>query len=229
MPILDEKTKKIVLDEFQKLKEQVRLIFFTQEIECNFCAEAKSVISQVAELSDKIKLEIYNYQLDKPEVEKYKIEQIPALVILAGDHDFGFRFYGTPMGYEFTVLIQMIIIASQRDSGLQPKTRELLKKIDNDLELKIFVTPTCPYCPRAGVSAGRFAYENNLIKVSIIETAEFPHLVQKYNVMGVPKILVNEKIEFTGSLPEPAFAQHLIHSLEHLKGNVSAGAQTEHT
>jgi len=216
MGILDEKMKKQVKEEFKKLKEPVKLLVFSQEFECNYCKETRELLAELAELSGLISLELYDFAKEKEKVERYQIERIPGVVVLSGEQDFGFRYYGVPSGYEFSTLLNVIIMASKGDSGLNLKVKEELKKVQNQLELKIFVIPTCPHCPKAAISASRFAFENRKLKVSIIEATEFPHLAQKYGVMGTPKVVINEVMGFEGALPEPLFVQHLLHAQEHL-------------
>ncbi len=216
MAILDDKTKKIVLEELKKLTGPVKLVYFTQELECDMCRRAREILMELKELSNLITVQVHDFVLDTDPVSKYGIERIPATVILSGEEDFGFRYYGVPTGYEFSVLLNMIVLASRRDTGLTPKVKDELKKIINPLEVKIFVLPTCPHCPRAAFSAGKFAFENRNLKVSVIESAEYPDLVQKYAVMGTPKIVINETVSFDGALPEPLFIAHLLHAQEHL-------------
>jgi hypothetical protein len=58
--------------------------------------------------------------------------------------------------------------------------------------------------------AHKFAVENDLIRADVIDLNEFPQLAIKYSVMGVPKIVVNEKIEFVGAVPENMFLEHVL-------------------
>jgi len=220
---IDDKTKKMVLEEFKKLTNPVKLIFFSQEVECGYCGDTHQLLEQIVALNNLLSLETYDLVKDKEMVKKYGIERIPAIVILAGDQDFGFRYYGMPTGYEFSVIINMIITASKRDSGLLPQLREELKKVINDLEIKVFVLPSCPHCPKAAYAAGRFALENQYIKVNVIEASEYPQLVQKYGVVGTPKVLINDMVAFDGALPEPLFIQYLLHAQEHL---LETGSET---
>lgn len=226
MPLIDDRTRKTVEEEFKRLQHPVKLIFFSQEMECGYCKDAHEMLAELTALNKLVSLQLYDLVRDKDEVKKYGIERIPALVILAGDVDFGFRYYGLPTGYEFGALINMIVVASRRDSSLTPKVREELKKIINDLEIKIFVIPTCPHCPTAAYAAGKFAFENRNIRVNVIEAVEFPHLVQKYAVMATPKIVINDTVSFEGALPEPLFIQYLLHAQEHLleKGGEPTGS-----
>ncbi len=209
MGLLKEKDKEVVKKEFSKLKDDVTLIVFTQELECEYCKETRELVEELTTLSEKIKFEIYNFAIDKDKVNKYGIDKIPAIII-KGEKDYGIRFYGIPAGYEFTTLIEDIIDVSNGESGLLNQTKEKIKTIDKPIHIQVFVTPTCPYCPSAVRTAHKMAIENPLIIADMVEVIEFPHLAHKYGVMGVPKIVINDKISFEGALPEPHFLQHVL-------------------
>jgi len=99
------------------------------------------LVEEVAALSDKIDLEVYNFAIDKEKVEEYGVDKIPAIAIL-DERDYGVRYYGIPSGYEFSSLIEDIIDVSRREVDLLPATREALAGITEPLHFQVFVTPT---------------------------------------------------------------------------------------
>lgn len=139
--MLEEKEKRLVSEIFKNLKNPVKLINFTQELECQFCREVRQLLKEVSELSDKVSLEVYNFQLDKEKVSQYGVDKIPATMI-EGDKDYGIRYYGMITGYEFATLLQDIVDVSKRESGLSQNTKEQLKKINQKIHLQVFTTPT---------------------------------------------------------------------------------------
>jgi alkyl hydroperoxide reductase subunit AhpF len=74
----------------------------------------------------------------------------------------------------------------------------------------MFVTLTCPVCPGAAVTAARFALESDKVSLSIIDAAEFPQLAGLYNVMAVPRTVVNRGHSFEGALPEDRFVDEIL-------------------
>ena len=207
--MLKEELKTKVRKEFEGLTGNVRLIVFTQEIECEYCQENRRLVEEVTSLSDKITLEVYNFQIDKEKVLEYKVDKIPATVVMSAK-DYGIRFYGIASEFEFNSLIEAIKIVSKGESGLSPATKEKLKKINQPMHIQIFVTPTCPYCTSAVIMAHKLAVENDFVTADMVEAMEFPVLAHKYNVFAVPKTVINETIQFEGALPEPKFVEEVL-------------------
>jgi len=139
--MLNDSVRAEIAHRFQALAHPVRIVNFTQTFECQFCAETRTLLGEVAGLSDKIAFQVHNFQIDKDEARVYGVDKIPATVI-AGERNHGIRFYGIPSGYEFAALIEAIVMVSKRDSGLAPQTRERLAALGEPLHLQVFVTPT---------------------------------------------------------------------------------------
>jgi len=215
MALLSQKDRNFLTKEFgTKLVNDVRLVVFSQEIPCAFCRETVQVASELAEISPKIKVEVYDFVRDQMKAKELRIDKIPAMAVI-GAKDYGIRFYGIPSGYEFTSLVGAILDVSKGDSGLSPKSRELLRNLDQSVHIQVFVTPTCPFCPAAVRLAHRVAIESDMIWSDMVEANEFVPLVQKYGVLGVPKIIINERSEIGGAVPEDLFVTHVLHSVMH--------------
>jgi len=212
MGLIPDEHKMHIKEELQaNVKDTVRLVVFTQEMECQFCKEAREMVQEVASLlPDKIKAEIYDFVKDAEKAREYGVDKVPA-VALIGSKDYGIRYYGIPYGYEFNSFIDNIINVSKGTTNLSEDTKAKLKSLDKPVHIQVFVTLTCPYCPIAASLAHKFAIESNgMVKSDVIEVAEFPHLGQKYSVMGVPKIVINERTELVGAVPEAQFVAHVL-------------------
>ena len=142
MPLIGQKDADHLKKEFsEKLVDPVRLVMFTQELECQYCRETRQLVEEVAALSDKIEAEIYNFVIDKEKAKEYNVDKIPAIAVI-GAKDYGVRFFGIPSGYEFTSLIEDIITVSEGDSGLSAAAREAIAQIAEPVHIQVFVTPT---------------------------------------------------------------------------------------
>jgi len=198
--ILDEKAQKKLQAVFENLKSPVKLILFTQKNACHPCMEQQGILREVETLSDKITLEIRDMIDDALLAREYKVGKVPATIVL-GKKDYGIRFYGITAGYEFTSLVEAIQMVSRGSSGLPHDIEPLLKMIDTPVHLEIMVTLTCPYCPQMVHVAHQLAMANENIRADMVESAEFPQLVQRYRVSGVPRTVINEQPAFEGALP----------------------------
>jgi len=206
--MIQEKDRKQIITIFKALQNEVKIITFTQEFECEFCRMTRELVQEIKGLSEKISIEIYDFVKDAEIVKKYNIDKIPATVIL-GERDYGIRFYGVPAGYEFTSLIEDIVDASRREPSLQKDVLAELAKVDQPVHIQVLTSPTCPYCALAVRTAHRFAMANDHIVSDMVELTEFPHLAVKYNVQSFPKIVINED-HFLPGLPTEIDFVHAI-------------------
>ena len=212
MALLSEKDRQTVRGHLAVIEEPVRLLFFTQTIGAPETAHiARQVLDEIVSLNDLVTLEEVNVVLEQDRAREYGIEHIPATVLLKGTEDTRIRFLGAPAGYEFMSLIEAVILAGTNDSGLTPDSRALVAEhVTSPLEIQVFVTPTCPHCPRAVTLAHRLAIESPFIRASCVEATEFMDLSRKFRVTGVPKTIVNESIEILGALPEDEFVRTVL-------------------
>jgi glutaredoxin-like protein len=202
MALLNDQIRKEVTSMLSDVSSPVTFKVFTQEMECEYCKETRELIEEVASLSDKLSVEIYDFVKDKALADELGIDKLPAAAIV-GAKDYGIRLYGIPAGYEFGSLIEDIKLVAGGDSGLAPETRKMVSELTKPVRLQVFVTPTCPYCPRAVILAHQLAVESDLITSDMVEVSEFPQLAVKYQVMGVPRTVIDESIHVEGAVPEP--------------------------
>jgi len=207
--MLKDEEKERVKKEFEGLTGKVKLIVFTQEIECEYCEENRKLSEEVVSLSEKLTLEVCNFQLDKEKVAKYKVDKVPAIVV-EGAKDYGIKFYGIVSGFEFSSLLEAIKMVSNGESGLSKTTKDKLRGLNEPVHIQVFVTPSCPYCTATVIMAHKLAVENGLITADMVETTEFLDLAQKYNVFSVPKVIINETIQFDSALPETKFVEKVL-------------------
>ena len=207
----------------KEFKEPVSIKLFSQAIGCESCQVAEQLLNELGQVlkeavgEDKIKTEILSPFLNKEETEKYGVDRVPTFII-EGDKDYGIRYIGLPAGLEFTTLINGIFHVSQRKPQLSDKTIEFLKQIDIPIEIWVFVTQTCGYCPAAATMAWDFAIASDYITSKVIDASENQDLAEQFQVVGVPKIVINKGIvEFVGAQPENAFLGYVVAAYEKLK------------
>jgi glutaredoxin-like protein len=222
MEILNESVREATRKKFEsEMTGKVSLIYYAQEPsrlvlpggptgnECFFCRETRQLLEEVKAQSEKIELITYDFQADKAKAAEDGVDMIPAILV-RGEKANGIRFFGIPSGYEYTSLIEAIIDVSRGGTGLAEKTKEALRAVDKPVHIRVFVTPTCPYCSIPVRLAHQFALESPFVIADMIESTEFPHLANRYNVRGVPKTVVNDTVSFEGGVPEEVFLENVL-------------------
>ena len=145
MALLKEEDRQHLINEFESLQNPVKLLMFTQELECQYCQETRMIAQEVAELSDLISVEVYDFVADKEVVEHYDIDKIPAIAVLRGGdepQDYGIGYFGIPSGYEFSSIIEDVMMVSQGESGLSKETKAQVADLKEPVHFQVFVTPT---------------------------------------------------------------------------------------
>ncbi|MGB9810878.1 MAG: protein disulfide oxidoreductase [Dictyoglomus turgidum] len=226
MALLKEEDRQYLENLFREnLKDKLKIILFSDKaagsklvvpgrVECPYCQQTREILEELVSLSDKLELEIHDFLTDEILAKKYNVDKIPAILFEKNNNVLGVRYFGIPSGYEFSSLIEDIIDISRGETQLSPNTKAFLATVDKPVHIQVFVTPTCPYCPRAVRLAHQFAMENPLITADMIEAIEFPHLAEKYDVTGVPKTIINEKVEIEGAVPENVFLEYFKSALK---------------
>ena len=205
--LLNENIQSQVQEAFQAIQEPVHILFFGTQAECQFCADTLQLVNELTDLSTHIELSTFDVDEDAAVAQNYNVELVPGLVIAGEDEDglvdYGIRYGGIPSGHEFSSLIQDILLVSGRDSGLNESTRDFLAGLTEPVLLQVFVTPTCPYCPQAVITAHRMALESPWVSAEMVEATEFPELSNKYSIMGVPDTVINHGDgKIVGAVPE---------------------------
>ncbi len=125
----------------------VRVLFFTQALDCEPCVQTRQILDELPALSDKIAVEEVNFVLEKERAAQYGIDRVPALALLSEDaagqtRDTRIRFLGTPSGYEFVSLVQALMLAGGHESSLTPENRGLVAAVSTKTTIQVFSTPT---------------------------------------------------------------------------------------
>jgi len=209
VPLLSDQDRAVVSGHLAAIKTPVTVLFFTQTIDApDTVLVARQVLDEVVSLNDQISLEEVNFVLDRDRAAQFGIDGVPAVALLRGGEDTRIRFLGAPAGYEFMSLVEALILAGTGDSGLTAESKALIaENVTGPTDILVFVTPSCPHCPRAVTLAHRMAVESSMIRATCVEATEFLDLAQRYRVTGVPKTVVNGTIEMLGALPESVFVR----------------------
>lgn len=224
-PLLSEKDQReissILSKSIANSSTNLQLLTFRPKEPCEYCDTIEQLYSELAALSNgKIATKSMSFEEARELAQKYKVKQAPATVLtLDGGNGLNsqpaVKFYGLPSGYEFSALLEDIVdIANHHPSKLSAESIQKMRNLKSKVHIQVFVTPTCPYCPRAVRTAHMLSMANpEMVDAEMIEATEFPELSEKYSVMAVPKIVINDSVEFEGALPENIFVSKIDEAL----------------
>lgn len=217
--LLNDQVVEQIQQAFAQIKEPVQILFFGSKTNCDYCNEARQLMEEVAAIHDHLGLTVYDLQDNADVAAQFNVDKAPAIVIAAKNGtdvvDLGIQFSGIPAGHEFGTFIHDILLVSGRDSGLGAQTRAFLQGLEKPLHLQVFVTTTCPHCPRAVLLAHQMAMENpRMIRAEGIEATEFPDLANRFQVMGVPQTVINAGAGMVvGAVPEQNLLAELMRAM----------------
>ena len=216
MAVLDKSNLDSLTTKFEShLNSTVSLQLFTQTNSgliipnrtCDTCITTQKILTEISNISNKINLEIIDfYNNDNPSTELI-IDRIPAIVIGQSGRAI---FYGMPSGYEFSTLINSIINSSLDSQNLNKDLIEKLEVIQNPIHIKVFVTPSCKYCPKIAELSLSLALQFDTIKTEIIEIQEYPDLADNYGISSVPFTVINDKIQLDGQISSDTLVEAIV-------------------
>ena len=177
--------------------------------ECELCEETRALLEDVASLSNKITLTVHDARMETDLVREMGVSRVPTLVLRGAAHGI-LRYLGMPAGLEFGTLLEDLAAVSRGTTTLTTESRTKLATLTKPVHVQVFVTPTCPYCPKVASLAHQAAVENANVTADVIEISEFPDLATQYDVRGVPKIVMNDVVELVGAQAEAAFVDAML-------------------
>lgn len=189
---------------FELLPNEITLILFSSPGKQDIFSDAnRRVIRAFRELTEKIKFR--EFDLNHKEAQKYNVD-FPSTLLIAPDR-YNIRWIGAPVGEEGRTFLETLLLVGLGKSKLNEQSAKIIQKIDTPRDIKVFVSPSCPYCPQQAVNAVRAAIENpEMISVELIDIQCSPELADQYAAHSVPQTFVNDMLIAMGAQPEELFA-----------------------
>ena len=148
--------------------------------------ELKDYMTELEKYTDKLTVQESNSASDSAAL-------LPFVEVLTSSGEkTGLAFHGVPVGHEFTSFILGLYNAAGPGQPLDPAIREKIFAIDHRVQMQILVSLSCTMCPDLVVAAQRIASLNPLVTAEVYDIAHFPDLKEKYNVMSIPCLVINQ-------------------------------------
>ena len=208
MALINEKLRTDIRKVLGELPTPVTLTLFTKQ-DCPTCADLVTLVREMGTVDPQIRPRVLAFEQEPGEAMSLGIEDAPAIAV-TGARDFGIRFYGTPGGFEFSSFLDAIRSVSHGQSELPADLQQRLSRLGKPVRIRVFVTPTCPYCPQAVETANHIALAANGVKAEMVEAMEFSELSDRFNLRGVPRIVINDDQAFEGAIPANHFVDAVL-------------------
>jgi thioredoxin reductase (NADPH) len=167
---------------------------------------ARELITEFTEVSKKIKFK--EYDLKHKNAAKWGVRRSPTLVF---EPDlYRIHYLGVPLGEEGRTLVEILLMTGLRNSRFNDAVKKVTKRIDGSRNIRVFVNPSCPYCPQQAVNAVRAAIERpDIVSVEIVDTSFNEDLAELYHAHSVPQTFANDVLISKGAQPAELFAASL--------------------
>ena len=203
----DAESMRQIRETFKRLPHDITLYLFSKKGGDDvFCNAIRQVVRAFRELTDKITFR--EYDLGHEEAARWKVTEAPTLLI--SPERYNIRWMGAPLGEEGRSFLEALLLAGMGRSNLNEQSRKVLEKLDTPRSVRIFVSPTCPYCPQQTVNGIKAAIERpDLVSVEIVDIQCRPDLAEKYNAHSVPQAFADDVLIGMGAQSEEVFALSL--------------------
>jgi glutaredoxin-like protein len=207
----------------QELFGPVKVDFFTEretgltvpgKQPCALCKPTREMLQELSGLSELISLRMHYLEDAPEEASRFAVERVPSIVLRGSSRTEGetpfFKFYGMPSGTEFPSFIDTIGDVSRNEVLLSEESVKALLTLKDEVQVRVFVTPTCPYCPGMARLAHQMTMVNPAVKSEVIEVQEFPDLAERYQVRAVPLTVINDSVAIPGMIAEEQFVEQVV-------------------
>lgn len=185
-----------IKEAIKNLKESVNIVY-------NITEDEKDIEEFLKDVSTENKFIILKKDENLQEKPVFYIEK----------NGISIKFLGKISGGELKAFLDGVKMVANNEYNISERILDFVEKIDKQVDVKVFVTTLCGWCPPAILKALSFAIVNPNIKLTVIECYTFPDLAMKYNVASVPKTVINDKVEFVGVKDDNEFFGYIIKAL----------------
>ena len=169
---------------FDKFESTVKIVGHYDDGDLS--RELRGFMDEFAGLTDKVSYE-----------ERDDVDGAPGIEFLHGDGTpSGITFHAVPGGHEFNSFILALYNVAGPGQELRDETRAKMEQISAPAKVKVLMSLSCTMCPDVVAAVQRIAAARTDVCADIYDIRYFPELKEKYKIMSVPCMIVDEKLYF---------------------------------
>lgn len=178
---------------FAKMQKKVKIITILDNTKIS--NEVKGFTDEVATLSEKILVEVYNKGDNRKVEEEASLDMYPAMLLYNEEEEYlGVSFHGVPGGHEFNSFIIALYNSAGPGQAIDNTLLESIKRIDKKIDIKVAISLSCTMCPEVVMGAQRIAIENKNVSAHMLDIAHYEDIKKKYSIMSVPCMIINDEV-----------------------------------
>ena len=185
--MLDTQMKTQLQAYLQNLRQPIRLVASLDG--SNKSAEMRELLTDIAELSDKVSFE-----------DNGADQRVPSFVVVKENETRGVRFAAIPLGHEFTSLVLALLWTGGHPPKVEADVIEAIKALDGDFNFEVYMSLSCHNCPDVVQAATLMAIYNPKINTVVVDGALFQDEVNARQVMAVPMVYMNDAVFGSGRM-----------------------------
>jgi thioredoxin reductase (NADPH) len=195
---LDSHLKEQLSEIVKKFDNPIELVVIKNGDEKSL--EMEGIVKEIASVSDKLKFSSCNLG-DNPQLEeKIKLNRAPVIALLDKEGNYsGIKYATIPGGHELNSFILAMYNVAGPGQKIGEDTLSKIFNIKNPIDIKIGISLSCTKCPDTVQAAQRIAVENNNIQIEVIDVFSFKEFKDKYDIMSVPAMVINDEKVYFGS------------------------------
>lgn len=210
MGLIDKEIRVELERIFEDMEKDVTITLFTKEGECYTCAETIDFMKEIESISDKIHFEHLDLNVDHERAAAYNVTMVPSIVLLNHKKEYvGVKFNGIPAGHEINSFIPAVLMVSGAVPEIPPAMVKRIQAVSKPVNIKVFVTLSCPHCAGAVQKAHQIALLNPNIDAEMIEAQTFDTLSNQFKVSSVPLVVFNDDKRFVGNQVMDIFVEQI--------------------
>lgn len=191
---LDDNIQNQLKDIFSKFDKTVKVVLI-KDPEIAKSIQMEEFLSEISSLSDKIEFQSLNKNENLELEKKIDAERFPTIAFFDQDNNFkGVKFSTLPGGHELNSFILALYNIAGTGQKISEESKKRIDSISTPHKIKIGVTLSCSRCPESVQSAQRIAIENSNLDVEVIDVFTFPKFREKFEIMSVPAIIIDDKL-----------------------------------
>ena len=191
---LDDNIQNQLKDIFSKFDKTVKIVLI-KDPEIAKSIQMEEFLSEISSLSDKIDFQSLNKNENLELEKKIDAERFPTIAFFDQDDNFkGVKFSTLPGGHELNSFILALYNIAGAGQKISEESKKRIDSISTPHKIKIGVTLSCSRCPESVQSAQRIAIENSNLDVEVIDVFTFSKFREKFEIMSVPAIIIDDKL-----------------------------------